>query len=162
MDWYTHCRCVMWKDLFMSHNVVCFYVVHYIDVIMTTIASQITSLTVVYSIVYSRRRFNKTSKLRVTGLFAGNSPWTGEFPAQRASNAENVSIWWRHYDYCPNAAIWQNKTSALRHQAITWDHVAWSTKVFCGIHMRWISQEILMRSICKMSVKITFLKFGGR
>ena len=28
---------------------------------------------------------------------------TGEFPAQRASNAENVSIWWRHHenkDYC--------------------------------------------------------------
>ena len=22
---------------------------------------------------------------------------TGEFPAQMASNAENVSIWWRHY-----------------------------------------------------------------
>ena len=25
-----------------------------------------------------------------------NSPLTGEFPAQRGSNAENVSIWWRH------------------------------------------------------------------
>ena len=36
------------------------------------------------------------SKLRVTGLCAGNSPGTGEFPAQMASNAENVSIWWRH------------------------------------------------------------------
>ena len=23
---------------------------------------------------------------------------TGQFPAQRASNAENVSIWWRHHD----------------------------------------------------------------
>ena len=23
---------------------------------------------------------------------------TGEFPAQRASNAENVSIWWRHHE----------------------------------------------------------------
>ena len=39
----------------------------------------------------------KTSKLRVTGLCAGNSPETGEFPAQMASNAENVSIWWRHH-----------------------------------------------------------------
>ena len=37
-----------------------------------------------------RRRSNKTSKLRVTGLCTGNSPWTGEFPAQRASNVENV------------------------------------------------------------------------
>ena len=32
----------------------------------------------------------KTSKLRVTGLCGGNSPVTGEFPAQMASNAENV------------------------------------------------------------------------
>ena len=42
-----------------------------------------------------RGRSKKTSKLRVTGLCAGNSPVTGEFPAQKASNAENVSIWWR-------------------------------------------------------------------
>ena len=46
----------------------------------------------------SRRRSKKTSKLRVTGLCEGNSPVTGEFPAQRASNADNVSIWWRHND----------------------------------------------------------------
>ena len=36
-----------------------------------------------------RCRSKKTSKLRLTGLCAGNSPETGEFPAQRASNAEN-------------------------------------------------------------------------
>ena len=45
-----------------------------------------------------RRGSKKTSKLRVTGLCAGNSPGTGEFPTQRASNAGNVSIWWRHHD----------------------------------------------------------------
>ena len=44
-----------------------------------------------------RRRSKKTSKLRVTVLCVGNSPGTGEFPAQMASNAENVSIWWRHH-----------------------------------------------------------------
>ena len=44
-----------------------------------------------------RRRSNKTSKLRVTGLCAENSPGTGEFPAQMASNAESGSIWWRHH-----------------------------------------------------------------
>ena len=43
-------------------------------------------------------RSKKTSKFRVTGLCAGNSPGTGEFPAQMASNAENVSTWWRHHD----------------------------------------------------------------
>ena len=45
-----------------------------------------------------RRRSKKTSKLSVTGLCAGNSPGTGEFPAEMASNAETVSIWWRHHE----------------------------------------------------------------
>ena len=46
-----------------------------------------------------RRRSKKTSKLRVTGLCEGNSPGIGEFPAQMASNAEDVSIWWRHHGF---------------------------------------------------------------
>ena len=44
-----------------------------------------------------RRRSKKTSKLHVTGLCEGNSPVAGEFPAQRASNAENVYIWWCYH-----------------------------------------------------------------
>ena len=44
-----------------------------------------------------RRRSKKTSKLRVTGLCEGNPPVTDGFPSQRASNAENVCIWWRHH-----------------------------------------------------------------
>ena len=44
-----------------------------------------------------KRRSKKTSKLRVTGLCEGNLPVTGEFPAQRSSDAENISIWWRHH-----------------------------------------------------------------
>ena len=42
-------------------------------------------------------RSKKTSKPRVTGLCAGNLAGTGDFPAQMASNAEHVSIWWRHH-----------------------------------------------------------------
>ena len=64
---------------------------------MSTMASRITSLAIVYSTVYSGADQRKTSKLRVTGPCAGNSPVTGEFIAQRASNAENASIWWRHH-----------------------------------------------------------------
>ena len=45
-----------------------------------------------------RCRSKKTSKLRVAGLCEGDSPVTGEFPAQRASDAENIPIWWRHHD----------------------------------------------------------------
>ena len=50
-----------------------------------------TSLTIVYSTADPRRRSKKTSKLRVSGLCVG------DFPAQRASDAENVYIWWRHH-----------------------------------------------------------------
>ena len=71
-----------------------FCLIHYSDVIMSTMASEITSLTIVYSIVYSggdqRKHESPASR-------AGNSLVTCEFPAQRASNAENVSIWWRHH-----------------------------------------------------------------
>ena len=63
--------------------------VHYNDVIMCAMASQITSLTMDYSTVYSRRRSKEASKLRVTGLCEGNSPVTSEFPAQMVNNAEN-------------------------------------------------------------------------
>ena len=87
LPWYVACDIMWYEPLLASH---------YNDVIMITMASQITSLTIVYSTVYSRRRSKKASKLRVTGLCAGNSPETGEFPAPMASNAENVSIWWRH------------------------------------------------------------------
>ena len=54
-----------------------------------------------------RRRSKKTSKLRVTGLCEGNSPVTGEFPAQRASNAEHISIWWRHHAFYYASTMYQ-------------------------------------------------------
>ena len=48
------------------------HVLHYDDVIMTTVASQITSLTVVYSIVYSgagqRKRQSSASLAFVRGI----------------------------------------------------------------------------------------------
>ena len=46
---------------------------------MGAMVSQITSLAIVYSTVYSGID-KKKSKLRVTGLCAGNLPVTGEFP----------------------------------------------------------------------------------
>ena len=42
-------------------------------------------------------RSKKISKSRVTGLWEGNPPVTGGFPSQGASNAERISIWWRHH-----------------------------------------------------------------
>ena len=72
---------------------------HYNDVIMSVMVFQITRLAIVYSTVYWHRS-KKISKLRVTSLCEGNSPVTGEFPAERARNAENVSTWWRHRAMC--------------------------------------------------------------
>ena len=64
---------------------------------MGRIASQITCLTIAYSSVYSGAGQRKHQS-SVSLAFAGTSPVTGELPAQKDSNAENVSIWWRHHD----------------------------------------------------------------
>ena len=74
----------------------------------------------------SGRRSNKTSKLRVTGFCDGNSPMTGEFPAQMASNAETVSIWWRHhvvlYHFCFDYKFaeigWNARPILIRHRLV--------------------------------------------
>ena len=96
---------------------------HYIDVIMSSMAFQITSLTIVYSSVYSgadqRKHQSSASLAFVRGIYRRPV----KFPAQRASNAENVSIWWRHHDsicvwfccdlfccgwtICTSLALWQ-------------------------------------------------------
>ena len=62
-------------------------------------ASQITSFTVVGSTVYSGADQRKHKSSASLAFVRGISPETGEFPAQRVSNAENVSIWWRHYGW---------------------------------------------------------------
>ena len=59
---------------------------------MSVMASQLTSPTIVYLTVYSRRRSKKhqssTSLAFVRGIHRH---------PQSASNAEHVSIWWRHH-----------------------------------------------------------------
>ena len=58
---------------------------------MGAMASQITSLAMVYSTIYSgadQRKQQSSASLAFV---------TGQFPAQMASNAENVSIWWRDH-----------------------------------------------------------------
>ena len=73
-----------------------------------------------------RRKSKKTSKLRVTGLRAGTSPETGEFPAQMASHAENISIWWRHHVLL--IYVYMNATSALWLFEIL---LPWKELLFC-------------------------------
>ena len=71
-----------------------------------------------------RRRSKKTSKLHVTGLCAGNSPETGEFPAKRTSNVENVSIWWHHGGFGSQLSccyLKEGLPSLLTHKSILLD-----------------------------------------
>ena len=95
-----------------------------------------------------RRRSKKTSKLRVTGFCAGNSPGTGEFPALMASNAENISIWWHHHGmfcrglltiifasnrglcYCNGAVHHQNVHMAC---LLSWVVGIWSSLFDCNL-----------------------------
>ena len=69
---------------------------HYSDVIMGAPASQITSLTIVYSNVYSGEDQRKDQSSASLAFVWGIHRWPVNSP-QRASNAENVSIWWRHH-----------------------------------------------------------------
>ena len=69
---------------------------HYSDVIMIQMASQITSLMSVYSTVSSgkdQRKNQSSASLAFVRGITGDQ-W---IPRKRTSNAENVSIWWRHH-----------------------------------------------------------------
>ena len=90
-------------DTYKTYGSICIYIkthegqgkenifVHYIDVIMTTMASQITILNVVYSI-FIRAQIKENIKASRHWPLCGEFTGTGEFLAQRVSNAENVSI----------------------------------------------------------------------
>ena len=65
---------------------------------MGAIASQITSFRIVYWTVYSDADKENIRAPRHWPL-CGEITGDGEFPAQMASNPENVSIWWRHHHY---------------------------------------------------------------
>ena len=72
---------------------------HYDDIIMGAIASKITGIAIVYYAFYlgaDQRKHQSSASLAFV------PPVPGEFPAQRASNTENVSSWWHNHvsNYC--------------------------------------------------------------
>ena len=95
---------------------------HYNDVVMSAMASEITGLTIVYSTVYSgadQRKHQSSASLAFV-------------PAQRASNAGNVSIWWRHHE-----AV--NLWFGFRVQGHLWlvQHICWHNSClqrYIGVH----------------------------
>ena len=100
-----------------------------------------------------RRRSKKTWKLRVTGLCAGNSPGTGEFPAQMASNAENVSIWWRHHvDIITYVVPFCERWSPDSYLGCRWDK-RMSNVIESKVHVMWLAMLCqIIKTVLKMSV----------
>ena len=66
------------------------------------------------------RRPKKTSKLRVTGLFAGTSPGPVNSPHKRTSNTENASIWWRHH------VQGEEEATATDIECVSITHASWT------------------------------------
>ena len=101
-----------------------------------------------------RRRSKKTSKIRVTGLCAGNSPGTGEFPTKMANNAENVSIWWRHH--IVNRLLWAVPVFLVQNLVDTIRVIYWSvlsavpSSLFSFTYVpRYQWSEMILKYTCK-------------
>ena len=134
----------------------------YNDVLMGAIASQITSLTIVLLTRLFRRRSKKTSKLRVTGLCAGNSPGTGEFPTQMASNVENVSIWWRHH-VCYTIYVHSfERHNVLHRSSGIGDLGGFRWELAATLSVAWLLVFLCLVKGIKTSGKVIGYTFGGK
>ena len=63
---------------------------------MGMMASQITSLTIVYTQPIIQAQIKENIKAPRHWPLYGE--FTSELPAQMASKVENVSVWWHHHD----------------------------------------------------------------
>ena len=77
---------------------------------MSVMASQITSLSIVYMTVNSGAAF-------VRGI-----------PEQRASNVENISIWWRHHVRKRVSAVYIKHYDCIEIYKIS---IGWNIVIFC-------------------------------
>ena len=74
---------------------------------MSTMASQITSISIVYSAICSGAHKRKHQSSALLAFVRAIHRWLVDSPPQRSSNAENVSIWRRHHDLTP-FQVWIN------------------------------------------------------
>ena len=107
-------KALIWISSDIFHQLICREEsCHHNGVIMGAIESQIISLTIAYSIIFFRRRSKKTSKLRVTGLCAGNSPGTVNSPhkwpvTRKMFPFDDVIVsQTKHMDY--EAFVWKSR-----------------------------------------------------
>ena len=132
-----------YQPFYVSGNSSCRGTVYYSDIIKSVSKHQPHNC--LHNLIY-RRRSKKTSKLRITGLFVGNSPVTGEFPTQKASNMENISLWWRHHEHRKSAMSWhyheitrvgENSQFCVTNDNTGWCHLTPITATPTGNHDWW-------------------------
>ena len=128
-----------------------YWPLHYNDVIISAMASQITSLTIAYQAVYS-----------------GTDQRKHQSPAQMASNAENISIWWRHHDDngIDSIVTWIYAQAIL--QSANHNHSFYNERFFLANeyftplllvyikHIQWI-YCVIQRQIC-LAVELVYLR----
>ena len=116
---------------------------------MSTIASQSTSLTIVYSTVYSavdQRKQQSSASLAFGGGGGGgggirDSSVTDEFPVPRATNAESVYIWWHHHMY------FKSMQKAILLGACFYSY----TKLPCSMLIQWLMGDVTVFSMMQFS-----------
>ena len=110
------------------------------------------------------RRSKKTSTLRDIGLFVGNSPVTGGFPAQMASNVENVSIWWRHHGTNFTNGLWAHNPTLLKvHNFLTRQIVIPSVYYFALANSTPLSRQVKLlhlKDITEQQIKYISHEFN--
>ena len=102
-----------------------------------------------------RRRSKRTPNLPVTGLYEGNPPVTGVtggFPSQRASNAENISIWW-HHDVIMHWSSLKNNGNLGQSLTTTKHNKAWPVAIGFWSHNSNVSRCRFVSTSVDLTVK---------
>ena len=114
---------------------------------MGSMASQITSLKIVYSTVYSavdQRKHQSSASLAFVREFTGGR-W---IPCTKGQYAENISIWWRHHDF---GESWPYPNDTALHIAISvigsWNLVAFSRVLRHEKGSNWFNNILARRTL---------------
>ena len=105
---------------------------------MGAMVSQITILTILYSTIQGadQRKHQSSASLAFVGGWGWgvDLPVTGELPAQMASNADNVCIWWRHH------ALGEFQWLRLSSQSICSPHLAvFVPEIYSILPLTWLT-----------------------
>ena len=141
----TVCYAALYRQSTRHHYTERIRIIHYGDVIMSAMASQIIGVSIV-CLTACGGNSKKTSKLRVIGLHERNPLVTGGFPSPRASNAANVFILWRH-PAAHRAMLWTRAGSVVELLIVTTQQC----DTFCR-HVRWYVVDAFVGLCYKLSV----------